>query len=383
MDAFTKNDLSQLMETRTFACVSIYMPTFRTSPEAKQNPIRFKNLLKQMEQRLIAAGIRKSAAKALSAYGKTLLKNGLFWQYQSEGFAAFISSERLRYYRLPAPFEELLVITDRYHLKPLLPLLANDARFYILALSLNEVKLFKCSRYSISEVELENATGSLSEALGLDEPTKQLQIHTTASCGKGDRTAVFHGHGAGKDEAKNYILRFFQQVDQRLQKILRDDPAPLVLAGVDYLLPIYHEANSYSRLMERGITGNPEALKPEVLQKEAWIIVEPHFLKDREEATSRYQQLAGSAIASNDVKTIALAAYQGRVDLLFTPVGIQQWGAFDLTALSIRLHEKHEPGDEDILDFAAVYTLLKGGTVHAVKPEEMPNGSRLAAVLRY
>jgi hypothetical protein len=383
MDTFTKNDLSQLMEVRNFACVSIYMPTFRTSPEAKQNPIRFKNLLKQMEQRLIAAGIGKSEAKALSAYGKTLLKNGLFWQYQSDGFVAFISSERLRYYRLPAAFEELLVITDRYHLKPLLPLLANEARFYILALSLNEVKLFRCSRYHIAEVELENAPVSLSEALALDEPTKQLQIHTTTSGGKGDKTAVIHGHGAGKDEAKNNILRFFQQVDHRLQKILRDDPAPLVLAGVDYLLPIYREANSYSQLMERGITGNPEALKPEVLQKEAWIIVEPHFLKDREEATARYRQLAGSAIASNDVKTIALAAYQGRVDLLFTTVGIQQWGAFDPTDLSIRLHEKHKPGDEDILDFAAVHALLKGGTVHAVKPEEMPDGARLAAIFRY
>jgi hypothetical protein len=383
MDILTKNELRNLMEKRDFSCISIYMPTYRTSPEAKQNSIRFKNLLKQMEERLVAGGFRKAEAKALSAPGKDLVKDRMFWQYQSDGFAAFMSSQWFRYYRLPASFEELLVITDRYHIKPLLPLLANDGRFYVLALSQNEVKLFQCSRYSIIEVELENAPKSLSEALNNDDPSKQLQSHGMTGGGKGDRTAIFHGQGAGKDEDKNNIMRFFHQVDQSLQKMLREDPAPLVLAGVDYLLPIYHEASNYSQLMERGIPGNPEALKPEELQKEAWIIVEPHFLKALEDASARYRQLAGSGNASNDIKTIALAAYQGRVDLLFAPVRIQQWGAFDTTTLSIHLHEERAPGDEDLLDFSAVHTLLKGGTVHAVKPEEMPDGARLAAVFRY
>jgi len=41
--------------------------------------------------------------------------------------------------------------------------------------------------------------------------------------------------------------------------------APLVLAGVEYLFPIYQEANTYPDLVEEGITGNPENLKPEEL----------------------------------------------------------------------------------------------------------------------
>jgi hypothetical protein len=383
MDLLTKNELRNLMEKRDFSCISIYMPTYRTSPEAKQNSIRFKNLLKQMEGRLVAGGFRKSEAKALSAPGKDIVKNKMFWQYQSDGFVAFMSSQWFRYYRLPVSFEELLVITDRYHIKPLLPLLANDGRYYVLALSQNEVKLFQCSRYSSIEIELENAPRSLSEALKYDEPSKQLQAHSRTGGGKGARTAIFHGQGAGKDEDKNNIMRFFHQVDQSLQRMLREDPAPLVLAGVDFLLPIYRGASDYSQLMERGIPGNPEALTPEVLQKEAWIIVEPYFLKALEDASARYRQLAGSGNTSNDIKTIALAAYQGRVDLLFAPVGIQQWGAFDATTLSTHLHEERAPGDEDLLDFSAVHTLLKGGTVHAVKPEEMPDGARMAAVFRY
>jgi hypothetical protein len=96
MDILTKIDLKNLMEKKDFSWVSIYMPTFRTSPEAKQNPIRFKNLLKRMEERLVTAGLRKSEAKALSSYGKALVKDRLFWQYQSDGFVAFLSSKWFR-----------------------------------------------------------------------------------------------------------------------------------------------------------------------------------------------------------------------------------------------------------------------------------------------
>jgi hypothetical protein len=371
------------MEKKETPCVSIYMPTYRTSPEAKQNPIRFKNLLKEAEDRLIGSGLRRPEARTLLKPGENLLKDSLFWQYQSDGFAAFISSGGFRYYRLPTSFKELLVVTDRFHIKPLLHLFTGDGRFYILALSQNEVRLFQCSRYNTSEVELEDVPKSLSEALKYDEPLKQLQFHTQTPGGRGERAAMFHGHGVGTDDAKNNILRFFHQVDHGLQKLLREEQAPLVLAGVDYLFPIYREANSYPHILEEGIAGNPEGLKPEELQTQAWKLVEPDFLKVQEEATVKYKQLAGTDRVSNDMKKIIPAAYDGRVDLLFVAVGIQRWGTFDPVTLSVHLHEEPEAGDEDLLDFAAIHTLLKGGTVYAVKPEEVPNEAPLAAVFRY
>jgi hypothetical protein len=383
MDILTKNELQKLIEKRGSSCISIYMPTYRTSPGVKQNPIRYKNLLKQMEQRLIAVGMRKTEIEALSAPAEALVKDYLFWQYQSDGMAAFISPQWFRFYRLPALFEKLLVITDRFHIKPLLHLFANDGRFYILALSQNEVRLLQCSRHGAILIESENIPRSLKEAIRHDEPDKQLQFHTRTPGGMGERSAIFHGHGAGKDEKKNDILRFFHRVDQGLEKILREDPAPVVLAGVDYLFPIYRQASNYPHLIEQGISGNPEGLKPEMLQKQGWEIAEPHFLKAREEATARYTQLAGSGRASCDIKTITLAAYQGRIDILFTAVGIQQWGIFDPATSSVHIHEEQKPGYEDLLDFAAAHTILNGGKVYVMTPEEMPDAVCMAGIFRY
>jgi hypothetical protein len=383
MNLLSMEELKMLIEKPEGVCVSIYMPTHRTFPETKQDPVRFKNLLREAEERLKAAGLRSLDVKKLLKPAKALIKDSLFWQYQADGLATFISLDLFYHYRLPFKFNELLVITDRFHIKPLLHLFSHKSRFYILALSQNKVRFFQCTQYSVKEVELENVPRSLNEALKYDDPEKQLQFHTRAPVAGGERAAMFHGHGLGKDDAKDHILRFFHQVDHGLQKILQGERTPLILAGVDYLLPIYREANSYSHVIGEGITGNPEGLRPEELQKEAWELVEPYFLKVQQEAAAQYKQLIGSDWASNQIEKIIPAARDGQVDFLFVAVGVQRWGTFDPVTFSIHLHEKPELGDEDLLDFAALQTLLNGGTVYAVKPEELPDKAPIAAVFRY
>jgi hypothetical protein len=383
MDLLSKEELRSLMQKKETPCVSIYMPTYPTTPEAKQNPIRFKNLIREAEERLKMSGLRASEVKRLLKSPKTLLKNSIFWQHQGNGLAAFISSEFFRHFCLPVTFKELLVVTDRFHIKPLLHFFSNDGHFYILALSQNEVRLFHATRHMINEIQLKGIPGSLAEALQYDDPERQLQFHTRTPGPSGERAAIFHGYGVGIDDAKVNILRYFYQIDHGLHDLVKEERAPVVLAGVEYLLPIYKEANTFLNLMENGITGNPEGLKPEELHRQAWDMVEPYFLKAQERAAEQYRQLSGSERTSNDLKEIIRAAYDGRIDLLFVAVGIQEWGTFDPYKLTIHLHQKAEPGDEDLLDFAAIHTLLNGGTVFAVEPEQMPDQAPLAALFRY
>lgn len=194
---------------------------------------------------------------------------------------------------------------------------------------------------------------------------------------------MFHGHGVGIDDTKGNILRYFNQIDHGLHELLRGERPPIVLAGVEYLFPIYREANTFLHLMDDGIVGNPEGVKAEELHKKAWNIVEPYFLKAQQDAAIQYKQFAGSERTSNDVKEIVPAAHNGRVDLLFVAVGIQQWGTFDSDTLAVHLHSDPEPGDEDLLDFSAIQTLLNGGTVYTVAPQKVPCDAPLAAVFRY
>jgi hypothetical protein len=384
MDLLNREKLRALIDERGGRCVSLYMPTHRAGPETQQDPIRFKNLLRQAEERLKKQGLRSADVQATLGPAQRLLDDASFWQHQSDGLAVFVSRDTFRCYRLPFAFSELVVVTDRFHIKLLLPLLSGDGQFYVLALSKKQVRLLQGTRHSVGELNLENVPTSLAEALGDEEREKQLQFHTVAR----GAAAIFHGSGGASDESthKKDLLRYFKQVDKGLQDLLRGQTAPLVLAGVEYLLSIYREANTYSQLMEGWIVGNPDGLTAQELHGQAWAIVQPYFARAQEQAVAQYRELAGTGRTSIDLERILPAAHHGRVDSLFVALGVQKWGKFDAATGGVELHTERQPGDQDLLDLAAMQTFASAGNVYAVYPEQVPGGERyspVAAVFRY
>ncbi len=387
MDLLSREELRLLMEERGGPCVSIYLPTHRVGAASQQDPIRFKNLIRQAEERLIAGGRRSSEAQELVRPARRLLEDDLFWQHQSGGLAVFLTRGKLSHYCLPLEFDELVVVTDRFHIKPLLRLFSGDGRFYVLALSQKHVRLLHGTRHTVSEVSVKDLPQGLADALKYDNLEKQLQLHSPGGGNRAGRPAVYHGHGdVGVDDSKDNIRRYFRQIDQGLREVLRQEPAPLVLAGVDYLLPLYRDVNSQPHVLEQGITGNPDGLSAEHLHDQAWAVVEPYFATAQEEAVAHYRQLAGTGRTSRDLRRIVPAAHEGRVNSLFVALGVQRWGTYDPDAGDVSVHDERRVGDEDLLDLAAVQTLLHAGSVYAVDPDLVPDEDThgpVAAVFRY
>jgi len=382
MDTITIKELKTLLAQYPGWHVSLFMPTHRRGRETEQDPIRFRNLLREVEERLLDKGLRSPDVQEILKPAQRLVQEPGFWRHQSDGLAVFFTPEEFHYYRLPLPFQELVVISDRFHRKPLLPFFASDGHFYILALSQNQIRLLAGTRFTVDEIDLESMPTSMAEALQYEHFDKQLQSHSGASSGTRSRTAMFHGHDIG-DEAKDSILRWFHVIDGELPNLLTGRQSPVVLAGVEYLFPLYKEANSYPHLLEEGIPGNPEELTPEELHAQAWPLVQPTFMQAREKAAAQYRQLVGTGQATADVKEAVLAAHHGRVDILFVAVGIQVWGNFDPGTDTVHMHQDPEPGDDDLLDVAAIQSILNGGTVYAVEPEQVPDHAPLAALFRY
>jgi hypothetical protein len=317
------------------------------------------------------------------APGQTLLDDSLFWQHQSDGLAAFLAADMSRHFCLPHSFSELLVVNSRFHITPLLPLLTGSGRFYVLALSQNDVRLLQGTRFTVAEVDLKQVPRTLADALQFDDPERQLQWHTRAAERGGERAAMFHGHGVGVDDQKDRILRYFRRIDAGLQEFLRNERAPLILAGVEYYFPIYREANTYAHLMEGGIRGNPELERPDELHARAWELVGPVFEQDQENALQRYQQLAGTGRTTDDLALLLPAARDGRVDTLLLSRDVHQWGSFDAESGDVHLRDEPSAGNDDLLDLAATYTLTNSGTVYVLDADKMPGGNPTVAVFRY
>lgn len=230
---------------------------------------------------------------------------------------------------------------------------------------------------------LEGISTSLDEALKYDEVEKQLQFHTRTAGGAGRRPAMFHGHGVGTEETKDRILRFFQEIDKGIQDLLSEDNIPMVIASVHYLAPIFEQATSYPHILEQSISGNPDEISPQDLHCKAVEIITPYFEQETKDRLGAYRELLGTDKTSSDLEEIVRAAFHGRVDVLFVPLGVQRWGNFNPVGDKVRSLEAGEPGAIDLLDFAASQTLLNSGAVYALLLDEMPHNSTVAAVFRY
>jgi hypothetical protein len=170
-----------------------------------------------------------------------------------------------------------------------------------------------------------------------------------------------------------------------LNDLLDDKNIPMVLAGVDHLLPIYREASSYQNLLRDTISGNPEREELKELHGKAWKIVKPIFEESQKKAFEKYEQLhgQGSDLATHDVKAVVKAASFGQIETLFVPLGSQKWGRYDAEKNKVYLAKEAGPENEDLFDYAASQTILNSGQVFAVPPEQMPGHEEIAAILRY
>jgi hypothetical protein len=386
MPLLARDELVALTETRPGPCVSIFMPTQRAAPARQQNPIDLKNLVREAEHALLEKGHRAIEIQPVLEPAWALVQNPSAWDRPGDSLALFLAPAFYREYHLPLPVEECVAVGDRFQIKPLLPAFTNGGIFYILAVSQKDVRLFLCTPQTVAQVDLEDVPKSVAEALLYDDPERQVQFHpTTRPHAGGQRGAMFHGHAEIADDAKDDIRHYFRHVDDGLKRLLKSQRAPLVLAGVEFLHPLYRDANTYPNLLPRGVEGNPELLSAKELHGRAWLLVRPELERRMEAEAERYRQLeATTKLATHDVKAIVRTAHQGRIEVLWVALDRTRWGRYEPATNSVHVHPQPKPGDEDLLDLAAVKALLADALIFAVDHTKMPaKQADAAAILRY
>lgn len=377
MDAFTPEQLTRLIDATGDPLVSIYLPTARAGRETRQGPIRLKNLVAEAEARLAA----RDADPGMLDRVRDRIDDYDFWQHQSEGLAVFTGSGRYLELRLPQSFEELVVVGERFHVKPLLPALDRGRRYYVLALSENEVRLVEATRSGATQLERDDVPESLAAALWYEDPEPALQHHATD---RGGSETAFHGHGLGEDDAADRRRRFLRAVDDGVAALLAGGKAPLVLAGTERNQAAYRQVSRYGHVVGTGIDGNPEQLSVAELHQRSWPIVAELFGADLEAASARYEALAGTGRTGDNPADVALAAHDGRVETLVVAAGAAAWGRLDAAARLTEPHAERQPGDRDFVDAAAAAAFRTGGRVLVVdEVDQVPSGTAVAAIYRY
>src|SRR5207244_459077 len=89
VDRFSRDDLRALLANRQAPCVSLFMPT--TRGVRLEDAKRWKNLVREAEERLTGDGVRSPEAKELLRPAWGLVDDIPFWQNVSAGLAFFLA----------------------------------------------------------------------------------------------------------------------------------------------------------------------------------------------------------------------------------------------------------------------------------------------------
>jgi hypothetical protein len=277
------------------------------------------------------------------------------------------------------------MVGPHFHIKPLSGLLQGDGRFFVFAVSKNATRLLECSRERFRTIQLPDTIAqTCQEAIQNKVFEKSLQTRIAVPQPSGRDIGMTHGHAVGVDDQKDDLVSFFRQLGLGLRGILRGDDAPVVLAAVDYYLPLLRQTISHSGIIDAGIQGNPDNLTDVDLHSAAWRLVAPLFEEEKNSQLERYEALKARGLAVNDLETILDDAAIGRLDVLFAVVGQQRWGR-RLEHKRLQIHSERQPGDEDLCNTAVVMTLAHSGTVYTVQPTQMPgaDASPVLAIRRW
>ena len=239
------------------------------------------------------------------------------------------------------------------------------------------------SRFTIEYVDVPGLPANREDALNYAEADRGLQAHSAMRGSPGKQAVVFHGQGGQSDTRKDDLAQFFRLIDAALGPVLRDETTPLLLAGVEYLMPIYREVSSYSHVAERDLAGNCDYLSAHEVHQRAWPLMEPTFQRARKAAAEKFHTLAGTGTTSDDIGQIVSASHEGRIETLFVDTHALQWGRYDQQTAKVELRDEPQTGDDDLFDLAAVQTLSRRGAVYSVERGQVPSGAPAAAVFRY
>jgi hypothetical protein len=384
MKRILRKDLEVLLAPQAAACVSIYVPFHLVGRDAQQDMIRLRLLLDEAEEQLVDRGMSLALARKLLAPARALPDDEPAWQNRGRWMAIFVTPGLMRTFDGSGPMEEGLFVDDVFHVRPLLPLVTERDRFFLLALSQNAVRMFEGDSAGLEEIELPDLPKSLDQALNIEGAERGSQVHAAVRGGQtarhGKQESVFHGHGGEADTSKEELELFVRQVASVVDRRLTDERAPLVLATVAETVPVWRSASGYKHTLDDFVAGCPDYLTPAELHAKAWPLVQPELDRDRDLLHRRLAHAQGNVMSG--LRQVIPAAAMGRVDTLFIDCTRPHWGRYDAERLSVELHDQPRPGDADLMELAAVETLRHRGHVFALT-SETATGASAEALLRY
>ncbi|MBA3326250.1 MAG: hypothetical protein H0T41_13595 [Rhodobacteraceae bacterium] len=367
IDLPSRADIGQLAAHRAQPTVSIYLRTTPVTQDTQIDRIELKNLLKTAVAEMEAHHTPKRSIWPIEEAVTGLIEDDAFWVDQANSLAIFASPERLVTFRLANRLTNMVEVSDRAHLKPLLRAVTFPNHAFVLAIGIGACRLVEVSAdLAPHEVSVPNLPKDFNQALGKRSHLEQGAMGRT---------------GAMSESA--LLNRYARTVAAALRPVLSGHERPLIVAASEPLASIYRSVSSYPHTAEQVIAGSADHTPDHELADAARGVLDA-IHADRIAALKEiYATRENQGRATSDVVMAARAATFGAIDTLIVDMDATVPGTIAEEDGAVTFADAPSAGTYGVVDEIASRALRSGARIIAARKSDVPGGGELAAILRY
>lgn len=355
-----RQDLKQLQSLLSIPALSILLPTHRTSPDNKRDPILVKNLVSEATDRLSEEFTNRELAPLLQ--NLETLVGEINYPHTLDGLALYVSHDFAKLYYLPFPVPARVIIDKTFATRDLVYGMHRSLRYWVLLLSQASTRLLAGTAETLEEVEDGNF------------PMEMTGPGATAPL-------PYHADSSYLDDRHR---RFFQQVDSALTSYAQDESLPLIVGGVDRQVSFFQEVSQYTPSITGILSGNFDKATIHELTPQVWSAVQPFREEQRANALQELDAAMSAQMVVSTIGEVWRLAGEGRGKSLLVEKN------YHIPAILTEDHQLElvdDPGGTEVMDDAVdeiiELVLAKGGKVVMVDDGVLSPHQRIALILRY
>jgi len=359
----TSDDL-ELLSARTEHAITIYLPTSPNPQERSVARTALKSAFDDAVRRVKEDGAKHGLLESLRAQWQAVDQDQDLWGTLSSSLAIFLAPDVNEVFVLPNNLEAQSQLSDHFDLGQLLRSVTFPHEAYALTLSANSWGLWHATAHArIAPLELEG-----------DYPTDAADATNRETIRGRDKNRSLVGDEGKKALLDKYAHRVAEAVTTELNRRKVGAGTPFFVFAVEPLLSQFTER--FDRAVIQ-VPGAAERLAADQIDDQVRRGLDGHFAEQVNARLSRIADTVSSGLVATDLVDISKAAARGLVDTLLFNFTLDVYGRIDDVSGAL---ERVAEGERtlpdgspayDLLSQIAVRVLRQGGTVFAVRDDEV------------
>ena len=365
------SSINNLEKHHDFPCVSIILPTHRTSPDRQVDQPKFKQAIKEVVRQIKIN--YPDHLKNISEKLDVIIEE-IDFLHNDLGLGIFVSPDYARWFRFSFRVEERIFVGDNFRLRELLYHQKINPHYYYLSINSKKIRLFSGEGQRLNEINDELFPYLAEDDYLYEKPARGNSFGNSLKNPEKDKSVL--------QEIR--LTAHLKKVDSFMKKYL-NNREPLFISGVKketgYFLKITANKKSLAGIIHGNFSEGNDKVSSSLVYDEvlAWQnMKENEMLDELSDAFGKRQVASG-------MEEVWHAAKNGMGLSLFVE---KDFNCSGYVSGSNGFFSRLQPDGNfreisDAVDYLIAIVLSKNGTIHIVGNNKLTEHDRIALRLRY